>query len=670
MPMSIHDYSFDLIVVGATPGGIACAVRGARSGLRVLLTQYNHHIGGMWSNGLGAIDTQYTGRRAPLFSEFCDRVLAFYRERYGRDSVQYRACFAKTHSHYSERGPASLADTHRAGNGDCPSGEHYYGRFNFEPHVAEKVLNDIVAGEPGLTLWLNTWPVECGQADAKLRCVTFRFSDGRPDACVQAMVFADCTYEGDLFALAGAPYRVGRESRAEFLEPHAGRIFTALHFATLEEGGYPRDAVERDLNLEPYEAISQQIYAGSTGEGDRKVQAYTYRLCLSNDPSNRVMPEKPAGYDREIYLRMRNRWSLGSAIPNQKLKWNTSNLPGGNWAYPEADWSGRREILRRHRDHALGFLWFLQHDEEVPASLRARAAEYGLAKDEFADNGHVPWEAYVREARRLVGRYVFKEHDATIAPGLRRAPIHRDSIAITEWGMDSHSVSMEIVAGSRREGKILLTELTRPGQVPWRCLLPPAHDNLIVPVCLSATHVGWGTIRLEPTWMHIGESAGYAAALAVQEGIVPARLNVAQLQRKLVENGVMISFFNDFDMGTSEPWVAAIQFLGAKWFFDGYNARPWDSLDVTTAEIWSGIAADILTGRHVHLETTRWAEVYPDRVSVPVSDDGFYQIICAALRRQQIEADHLGVLWQELAPREGAWSRGQACLLFYRLLQK
>ena len=664
-----HRFAFDLVVTGATPGGIACAIRGARAGLRVLLTQYNHHLGGLWSNGLGAIDTQYAGRRAPLYAEFCDRLLTRYQERYGRDSAQYRAVIAKSHARYSNAGPQSASDTQGTHAAPAELPERYYGKFNFEPHMAEQVIEEMVAAESKLTVWRNCIPVGVDQADRIVRAVNLAREEGQPPVRVEARVFADCTYEGDLFALAGAPYHVGREGRRDFGEPHAGRIFTTLHFATAEEIGYPRDAVEGRLNLEPYEAISQQIHAGSTGEGDRKVQAYTFRLCLSNDPANRVLPEKPAGYDREVYLRMRNRWSLGSAIPNGKLKWNTSNLPGGNWDYPEADWPRRREILRRHRDHALGFLWFLQHDEAVPAALRDRAREYGLAKDEFADNGHVPWEMYVREARRLRGRHVFTEMDGTIAPGLQRAPIHRDSIAITEWGMDSHSVSMEMVAGSRREGKVLLTELTRPGQVPYRCLLPPEHDNLLVPVCLSATHVGWGTIRLEPTWMHLAESAGFAAALAIRTGVPPAELKVSRLQRHLVEQGVMISFFNEFDMGTPGPWVPAVQFLGAKWFFASYDARPADALDGKTAAIWSGIAADLLTGRHRHLEETRWAEVYPVPGTVePVRSEDFRQLILASLQERALRPDGLESAWQVSVPQDARWTRGAACLLFYRLL--
>jgi hypothetical protein len=669
--MSLPSSTFDLVVVGATPGGIACAVRAARAGLRVLLTQHNHHIGGLWSNGLGATDTQFAGVRAPLYSEFCDRILAYYRDKYGAGSVQYRHVITKSHARYGNDGPRSTADTH--GTHEAPKSlpTRYYGRFNFEPHVAEQILNEMVSAEPSLTLWLNCVPVQCEQTGSLVQSMLMHFSDGRSHHNVSAKVFADCTYEGDFLALVGAPFRVGRESRSEFCEPHAGRIFTTLHFATQDEVGYPRDAVEGRLNLEPYEAISQQIHAGSTGEGDSKVQAYTFRLCLSNDPKNRIMPEKPANYDREIYLRMRNRWSLGSSLPNNKLKWNTSNLPGGNWEYPGADWQKRREILLRHRDHALGFLWFLQNDDAVPEVLRLRAKQYGLAKDEFIDNAGVPWEMYVREARRLTGRYVFREQDATLAPGLERAPIHRDSIAITEWGMDSHSVSMDMVAGSRREGKILLTELTRPGQIPWRCLLPPHHDNVLVPVCLSATHVGWGTIRLEPTWMHIAESAALAAVLSIGEDVAPAKLKVSQLQRYLVEQGVMISFFNEFDMKTSEPWVPAVQFFGAKWFFASYDARPLEPLDSKTATIWAGIVADMLTGKHRHLDEARWAERYPKAgVVEPVRSTTFRDVIESELRQRSLPSERLTQLWPEYAPSNGEWRRGDACLLLYQLIKK
>ena len=203
---------------------------------------------------------------------------------------------------------------------------------------------------------------------------------------------------------------------------------------------------------------------------------------------------------------------------------------------------------------------------------------------------------YVREARRIVGRYVFTEHDATLARGYSRAPVHEDSIAIAEWFMDSHEVSTERMPGSDADGKIILSEVTRPSQIPYRTLLPKNIDNLLVPVCLSASHVGWGTIRLEPTWMHIGEAAGYAAALAVKENTVPGKVSVPRLQRVLAGNGVMLSFFNDSDMKTKAPWVPAVQYLAARGFFSSYNAGAEDPLTLATAQQWARAFGELAAG--------------------------------------------------------------------------
>jgi hypothetical protein len=398
------------------------------------------------------------------------------------------------------------------------------------------------------------------------------------------------------------------------------------------------------------------------------VQAYTFRLTLTDEPSNRLMPERPPRYDRDIYVRMRNRWGLGGRIPNGKLHWNTSNLPGGNWSYPEADWEARAEITRRHLDHAIGFLWFLQNDEAVPVQLREKAQRYGLARDEYTDNAHVPWEMYVREARRLVGRSVFTEHDGTIGPGLCRAPVHDDSIAVTEWGMDSHSVSEEMVPGSRREGKLLLTELSRPGQVPYRCLLPRDLDNLLVPVCLSATHVGWGAIRLEPTWMHIGESAGAAAALSQVTQTPVGNISVDALQRKLVESGVMISFFNEFDMDSKARWAGAVQYFGAKGFFASYDALPESPLDEKTANVWISIVAARLTEPPTHAAPVRWAERYPAPGSTgPVSSEAFRHSLTSAFQGSPRLLEVIESHWPEHKTGVCEWTRGEACLFFYDL---
>jgi hypothetical protein len=219
-------------------------------------------------------------------------------------------------------------------------------------------------------------------------------------------------------------------------------------------------------------------------------------------------------------------------------------------------------------------MWFLQNDPEMPADLKAKAREWGLARDEFTDNNNLPHQLYVREARRLVGRAVFTEHDALLAPGLERAPVHADSVGITEFSLDSLACTTDRLPGSLCDGQLFQMEVSRPGQVPFGVLLPVELDNLLVVTTVSATHVGWGTVRQTPTLMHLAESAAWAVVIAAQDHIAPANLSVERLQRRLVERGVMISFFNDFDMATPAPWVPAVQYFGAKGEFTSYDARP------------------------------------------------------------------------------------------------
>ena len=192
-------------------------------------------------------------------------------------------------------------------------------------------------------------------------------------------------------------------------------------------------------------------------------------------------------------------------------------------------------------------MWFLQNDESVRPESRERYRRIGLPLDEFPDNDNIPYEMYVREARRIVGRHVFTEHDNRPAPGLVRTPIHADSIAFTDWAMDSHDCTWDRSPGYAYDGKLILTEESRPAQIPWRSLLPQGVDNLIVPVCLSATHVAWGAVRLEPVWMMTGEAAGLAAALARRQGTTPGKLDADLLVRALCEKRHFVSFFNDLE---------------------------------------------------------------------------------------------------------------------------
>jgi hypothetical protein len=542
----------------------------------------------------------------------------------------------------------------------------------FEPHVAEEIIEGMVRKSGRIEVLRRYYPAAVERAERTVRAVVLASFDNSPEIRVRGRVFMDATYEGDLMAAAGAEYRVGREDRNEYGEPHAGRIFSKRHIPTGSPAMYPTEARIGDLNLRPFQAVTQEIFAGSTGEGDDKVQAYHYRLCLTNDPANRLTIEKPAGYDPTLVRSQLDNYRglpAKASGPNSKSAWFL-NFSGQASAYPRAGWGERREIEDRHRRFALSVVYYLQNDPSVPEAQRAQNRQWGLPEDEFRDNAGFPYEMYIREARRLVGRYVFTELDASLARGYRRTPIHSDSIAIGEWFLDSHEVSTERQPGSDEDGKIILSELTRPSQIPYASLLPKDMDNLLVPVCASSTHVGWGTIRLEPTWIHLGEAAAFAAAEARNRGIAPGRLNSDDLQRALVEHGVMISFFNDLDMKSNPRYTAAVQYLGAHGFFADYAARAEAPLQRETAQIWSHGFGELMahTGDPAARARALMA-IQDDHTTVEVA--GFTHMLDTAAtywgfdRRSAIES----VLTRLAIPASGPLKRGDACRIIYELLR-
>jgi len=572
-------HSADLFIFGATPAGIAAAVRAAREGASVVLAGVHSRIGGMWSNGVQVFDTLCEQHRSPLLSEILGRIQEWNRQRFGEDSPQYANSF--------------FGDRFVSGR-----------RPSFTPQCGLEVLGELLRGEKNVTLLA---PYEIGGVLRRGRLLTgvrLHSLSGAEPVEVSARVFLDTSYEGDLFALAGAEYRVGREGRDEFGEPHAGKIFAQRGGS----GRHPADAVCGRLNLRTFRLTTTEIFSGSTGEGDRAVQSYNARIALSSQPENRVPVPRPADYDRTRYLGLladRSREpegryplksdllfggpekaSLGSHV-GKVNGWNSANYPEANRDYPEADWPTRFTIIRRHLDHALGLLHFLQSDPEMPADLRARNAAWGLPADEYRESGHLPVEIYVREARRLVGRVILTEHDAVLEAGRERTRDRADSVAFAEWPMDSHDCSMERVAGSLNDGIILLTELTRPASIPFRSLLPTGIDNLIVPVCLSCTHLFWGTVRVEPTWVHLAESAALAATLALRMDCPPAALPTERLQRHLLANGIGLTFFNDVDLSTGDETARAAHFWGCRGFFESFDARLSDPLDDETRQRWS-----------------------------------------------------------------------------------
>jgi hypothetical protein len=557
--------SYDVVVYGGTPGGIASAIAAARLGHTVALLEYHRHIGGMSASGLGKSDIETREAVGGLFREFVGRVYKYYVAKYGEGSENVKLC--------------------RDG---------YY----YEPSVAERIFEEMIA-EPGRIRLRKGRRLETVTRSGR-RVTGLLVRDRATGAAEEyrAQIFIDATYEGDLAAYAGARYRLGREPRSEFNELHAGVVYM-------------------DVN-------TRAFLAGTTGEGDRRVQAYTYRLCLTSDPANSfILRDPPPGYDRARYLgyfddvkagRMdpprerkegRGQFSLFEGtivralslaeIPNRKTDINMNPRVTGfpfaeeNNGYAEADWDKREEIAARIRNLTLGLLYFLQNDSQVPAEHRRLANRYHLAKDEFTDNQHFPWQLYVREGRRIRGVYTLSENDVAMAPGLARAPIHHDSIAAGEFPIDSFPTRKREPGRDVLEGYIyMLDRFTLPYQIPYRILVPEEVDGLLVPVAASTTHVAFSTIRLEPTWMALGQAAGTAAHLAIASGRQPRALEVEKLQRLLLRQGQVLTYYKDMDR--NDPAHAALQYFGTKGFFADYQARSREPLDAATAAEWSRLA--------------------------------------------------------------------------------
>jgi hypothetical protein len=522
----------DVVVMAATPSGVAAAVAAARSGASVILLEEKSHVGGIVSAGLTNTDLHRKAAVGGLFAEFVQRVHEHYVKTYGENSEQVKVC---------------------------------QGGHMFEAKVAEKVFRNMLAGEKNIRLierhrvvaarvvgkdgvereaergqrWDGTQPQDFGPT-VKLVSVTAE-DLAQPGTKLEfrAKTFVDATYEGDLAALAGVPYRVGRESRETFGERHAGKIY--LRF--------------KDVNPLP----------GSTGEADDGIQAFCFRIHVTSDLANAAPVEKPTAFNRDDYRAMLDDMRSGRVMelkklmhffpmPNGKFELNNAHPSGDtgvpsesfdlaeeNWKWPEADAAERERIFQRYWSHAEGYLWLLQNDPEVPQAIREEARRYGFPKDEFTDNRHRPHHIYVRQGRRIWGEYNFTQRDAALdkATGLpRRKP---DGIAVAEFGFDSHSVhKYDPAYPGVREGYIFIEH--QPLQLPYRILVPKRVDGLLVPVACSASHVGYQTIRMEPVFMALGEACGIAAKTAADAKVEVRAVNVPAVQKEIIKRGGVILY--------------------------------------------------------------------------------------------------------------------------------
>lgn len=512
------DADAEIVILGGTPGGIAAALAASRRGRTVALVEPQDHLGGMMTSGLGKSDVEHREKIRGLFLEFTTRILDHYRAKYGPDHENVQLCH-----------------------------EGYY----YEPSVAERVFETLLGEQNRITV-LRGWRLaEVSMRDRQLAAMTVVNRKTNVKKRLAARMFLDATYEGDLYAAAGAEFRQGRESRDEFHEDHAGVVY--------------------------FDYNEQQFLPGSTGVGDDRLPAYTYRLCLTTDPANAVLlTAPPAGYDRRHYLGYFDDLLAGrfagpktfkpgrgynpahfntlvralsvTPLPNQKTDVNINPRPLGfpfaelNRGYLEADDQARHKICEQHRQMTLGLLWFLQHDEQVPEAHRKLAGELHLPKDEFQDNGNFPFQLYVREGRRLKGMYTLSEHDITGTGDDRTPRHHPDSIAVGEFPIDSFPCRKRQTEDTKvLEGYLgMLDHITRPYEIPYRIMLPTTIDGLIVPVAASTTHVAYSSIRMEPTWMALGQAAGTAADLAIRDQVPARAVAIGELQQALMAAGQVI----------------------------------------------------------------------------------------------------------------------------------
>jgi hypothetical protein len=501
--------SYDLVVYGGTAGGAITAVSGARMGLRVALLEPRRHIGGMVSGGLSRTDV---GRREVIGGY----ALEFY----------WRA------------GNAYNMAQHLQDIAWLP-----------EPHVAEAIFRDMLR-QAGVTVLFNQRLREkdgVRKKGARVEAITMENGEQ-----YTARVFADCTYEGDLMAQAGVSFTWGRESSAQYGESLAGvRGETPKHQFLVDIPA--RDATGRlllEISAEP---------AGEPGAADRKVQAYNFRMILSRDPANQMQYPKPVSYNVARYelfahllVAMQKKEGrapkLGevisiSPIPNQKADMNnqgafSTDYIGKSWEYPNASYARRAEIWRDHEEYTKGFFWFLAHDPRVPPELQKEANSWGLAKDEFTDNQNFPNQLYIREARRMVGEYVISQKD------IQTELTKPDAIGMGSYNSDSHNVQRVVNADGfvRNEGDMQVP--VQPYQIPYRVLTPKRAEaeNLLVPVCFSATHVAYSTLRMEPQYMILGQAAGVAASMAIRRNAAVQAIDTAALAKTLVDHGAILDY--------------------------------------------------------------------------------------------------------------------------------
>lgn len=507
--------TYDLVVYGGTSGGVAAAVQARRMGKSVVLIEPGRHLGGLSSGGLGATDIGNKAAIGGISREFYRRVKAHY---------------ARPESWVHEK-PEDYRDPRLAAGDDA--------MWTFEPKVAEQIFRDMAAEAGVEVVFEQRLDRAQGVQVESGRIVAISMEQG---PTYRGHYFIDATYEGDLMAAAGVKYHVGREANAVYGETLNGVQKAYAKYHQLVPGvdpyvrpGDPSSGLLPGVSSDP---------PGEDGSGDHRVQAYNFRMCLTDVAENQLPYPKPEGYDElqyELLLRnfeageMRVPWSL-FLMPNRKTDINnnfgvSTDFIGANYAWPEADYATREKIFAEHVRYQQGLLWTLANHPRVPQHIRDTVSAWGLCKDEFTETGGWPHQLYIREARRMISDYVMTQHNC------QGRVVAEDPVGLAAYTMDSHHVQRYVDENGhvRNEGDVQVGGFP-PYPISYRSIRPKREEcrNLLVPVCLSASHISYGSIRMEPVFMVLGQSAATAAALAHDASADVQDVDYAALRARLL----------------------------------------------------------------------------------------------------------------------------------------
>ncbi len=505
--------TYDVVVYGGTSGGVAAAVQTAKLGKSVVLIEPGKHLGGLSSGGLGATDIGNKTAIGGVSKEFYARIFRHYE--------QANTWKQETKEQYAAKRRAPGNDT----------------MWTFEPHVAEQVFLDFIKEHKIPVVYGERLDLKSGVKKDGLRIVSITMESGK---AFSGKEFIDATYEGDLLAKAGCSYHVGREANAVYNETLNG---VQTKNAKSHQFTKPVDPFLKPGD--PQSGLLPGLHDGGPGEegsGDRRVQAYNFRVCMTDAPENRVPWPKPKNYDPlryEILLRyiQAGVWeslNLSTPMPNRKTDTNnhgafSSDNIGMNYDFPDGDYATRERIFQEHVTYHTGMLWFLANDERVPKNVHDVVNKWGLSKDEFVDSGNWPQQMYVREARRLISDYVMTQHNC------QGKNVAEDSIGLGAYNMDSHNTQRYVKDGRIwNEGDVQVG--VSPYPISYRSLIPKEKEcsNLLVPVCLSASHIAYGSIRMEPVFMVLGQSAATAACHAIDTSVSVQKVDYKKLREKLL----------------------------------------------------------------------------------------------------------------------------------------